>query len=653
MRNVQEAVYAYEGSINKFLMDDKGSTLIACFGLPPVSHEDDPIRAVLSAIRVCEKLFDLGLTVSVGITTGEVFCGVVGSKTRREYTVLGDSVNLAARLMQRACVEGGGIICDLTTRTACIESLAFQNMADIHVKGKTGPIKVFHPYPDNMQPRKFSPGAPNTYTHIHRRQSEHYATSRALRAMSDYFTRHPTAFAAYNAGPTTPRATLARASIVPKRRNTLSKPARGMTERYSANSAATHSPAGKLRRPSSRSSIESAATTTQSTSTKHARFFTQSLDGELVNLLSALHNRPQDVVINVPPYLRLANLHETCPALPPFDISESMTLRELRDAAVRMAREKGWLHGVEIPTKARFSEMSNTSRAQSMDSDTRPSVDLSAALDEDEDAFVLNITGTRMFLPANDIPLTLLAEYVTEAALARSLSAHDLHSMLSSGTVELTLTSRVEKAAIQNRATIARRAMLESKIRLVNDCKGSVLLLEGLPGVGKSHMISQFVGTTMPHTAPLMYVSGCPFGVHKPFGAYALLMQQYLDMRKGRDELESRTAALELMLQGARHEQYAYLLNPILHTELPDGGNFAILDTEDIQLELMLHLFEQLFATGSKVCIIDDAHYLDHASWRLTLAIATRSLGPYNDLTVADPPSVMLVLAFRPLRLYK
>src|SRR5690554_3167475 len=105
MRNVQEAVYAYEGSINKFLMDDKGSTLIACFGLPPVSHEDDSTRAVLSAIRVCEKLFDLGLTVSVGITTGEVFCGVVGSKTRREYTVLGDSVNLAARLMQRAGTE--------------------------------------------------------------------------------------------------------------------------------------------------------------------------------------------------------------------------------------------------------------------------------------------------------------------------------------------------------------------------------------------------------------------------------------------------------------------------------------------------------------------------------------------------------------------
>jgi class 3 adenylate cyclase len=71
------------------VQDDKGSTLIACFGLPPVSHEDDTVRGVLAAFCVCKKLFELNLTVSVGITTGEVFCGVAGSKTRREYTVLG------------------------------------------------------------------------------------------------------------------------------------------------------------------------------------------------------------------------------------------------------------------------------------------------------------------------------------------------------------------------------------------------------------------------------------------------------------------------------------------------------------------------------------------------------------------------------------
>ena len=46
-------------------MDDKGSTLLAVFGLPPLAHENDATRAVLSSLLICEKLFDLGLLASV------------------------------------------------------------------------------------------------------------------------------------------------------------------------------------------------------------------------------------------------------------------------------------------------------------------------------------------------------------------------------------------------------------------------------------------------------------------------------------------------------------------------------------------------------------------------------------------------------------
>ncbi|KAH8063585.1 adenylate cyclase [Aureococcus anophagefferens] len=123
----QKAVYEYEGSVNKFLHDDKGSTLIACWGLPPTTHVDDPVRAVLAALRLCELLADLKLVASVGITVGDVFCGVTGSVKRREYTCLGDSVNLAARLMQKAgtLVAGGdenapcgGVLVDAKLGTA-------------------------------------------------------------------------------------------------------------------------------------------------------------------------------------------------------------------------------------------------------------------------------------------------------------------------------------------------------------------------------------------------------------------------------------------------------------------------------------------------------------------------------------------------------
>ena len=56
LQAVQTAVYKYEGSLNKFLMDDKGSTLVAVFGLPPLAHEDDSVRGVLAALAICAKV---------------------------------------------------------------------------------------------------------------------------------------------------------------------------------------------------------------------------------------------------------------------------------------------------------------------------------------------------------------------------------------------------------------------------------------------------------------------------------------------------------------------------------------------------------------------------------------------------------------------
>ncbi|KAH8076047.1 adenylate cyclase [Aureococcus anophagefferens] len=151
----QKAVYEYEGSVNKFLHDDKGSTLIACWGLPPTTHVDDPVRAVLAALRLCELLADLKLVASVGITVGDVFCGVTGSVKRREYTCLGDSVNLAARLMQKAgtLVAGGdedapcgGVLVDAKLRDRVGPVLRFASLGEITVKGKSEKISIFHPY---------------------------------------------------------------------------------------------------------------------------------------------------------------------------------------------------------------------------------------------------------------------------------------------------------------------------------------------------------------------------------------------------------------------------------------------------------------------------------------------------------------------------
>jgi class 3 adenylate cyclase/tetratricopeptide (TPR) repeat protein len=142
MATLQSAVYRYEGSINKLSADEKGTTLVAALGLPPLAHEDDPARGVQAALAMREALAALGRRVAIGVTTGRAFCGTVGSPRRREYTMLGAVVNLAARLMQEA---GDGVLCDQATATAAGAALTFEALAPVRVKGRADPVPVYRP----------------------------------------------------------------------------------------------------------------------------------------------------------------------------------------------------------------------------------------------------------------------------------------------------------------------------------------------------------------------------------------------------------------------------------------------------------------------------------------------------------------------------
>jgi hypothetical protein len=102
MRLIQQLVYRHEGSINKISQDDKGVMIDAAFGLPPLAHTDDPVRGIQAAMMIRNELQARGLRGSIGLTTGRVFCGLIGTNRRREYTFLGNSVNLAGRLMSLA-----------------------------------------------------------------------------------------------------------------------------------------------------------------------------------------------------------------------------------------------------------------------------------------------------------------------------------------------------------------------------------------------------------------------------------------------------------------------------------------------------------------------------------------------------------------------
>ena len=142
MRELQTVLYRYEGTINKLSLDDKGASLVAALGLPPLSHEDDAERAVRAALAIRDRLALMQVRHSIGIASGSAFCGVVGNTTRREYTMIGDVVNLAARLMQAA---KGGVLCDRPTYEGSRARLVFEALPSIHVKGKAGDVAVYHP----------------------------------------------------------------------------------------------------------------------------------------------------------------------------------------------------------------------------------------------------------------------------------------------------------------------------------------------------------------------------------------------------------------------------------------------------------------------------------------------------------------------------
>lgn len=149
-------IYTYEGTVARLM----GDAILAFFGAP-IAHEDDPERAVRAGLEIvsgikpyCEKIqerFGIDVNVRVGINTGMVVVGTVGSDLRMEYTAMGDAINLAARMEQTA--EPGTVQIAHDTYKLVAPLFQVQELGGISVKGKDEPVLAYR-----VIARKASPG---------------------------------------------------------------------------------------------------------------------------------------------------------------------------------------------------------------------------------------------------------------------------------------------------------------------------------------------------------------------------------------------------------------------------------------------------------------------------------------------------------------
>lgn len=151
--SISEVVRPFGGVMNKVDLYDRGDKVLITFGAP-IAHEDDAERAVRAALAMQEALAELNETLPnelglpdwrlsqrIGISYSYVFAGYVGASWRHEYTVMGDEVNLAARLM--AAAKDGHVLVNENVRRQTEAVAELKPEGEVELKGKSQPVPIF------------------------------------------------------------------------------------------------------------------------------------------------------------------------------------------------------------------------------------------------------------------------------------------------------------------------------------------------------------------------------------------------------------------------------------------------------------------------------------------------------------------------------
>ena len=142
VQQIERIMMRLDGSLLQLTIGDKGSYMYAAFGAPN-AHENDVERAAMAALAIQKETgqFDYIDPVQIGISYGRMRTGAYGSSQRRTYGVLGDHVNLSARLMSKA--PGGQIYISSNAHQKISRLFKWEQLPRMQVKGKSIMIDAF------------------------------------------------------------------------------------------------------------------------------------------------------------------------------------------------------------------------------------------------------------------------------------------------------------------------------------------------------------------------------------------------------------------------------------------------------------------------------------------------------------------------------